>query len=151
VPILKNPRWEKFASGLVAGLTQSAAYKGAYGQKTNYSVNVRSEASKLFKQPEVRLRIVELQNEVAKAAGITAQDLVKETDAIYKLAMRTRQPGAAVAAIGLKGKLLGLVIDRAEIETTQRKPARRATTDKNMSLADWKDKFQPKLDGETLQ
>jgi hypothetical protein len=45
-----------------------------------------------------------------------------------------------------KAKLLGFVIDKAEIDATYRKPSRRPIEDKKISLEEWKEKFAPKLD-----
>jgi len=44
------------------------------------------------------------------------------------------------------GKLLGFVIDKAEIDATLRKPSRRPTEDRKISLEEWKEKFAPKQD-----
>ena len=143
VPILDNPRWEKFAVGVVAGQTQRTAYVHAGGKANK---NAASEASKLIGRPEVRKRIAELQIEAAKDAKVSLHDIIVQLDADWKLAHISKQPGAAVGATMGKAKLLGFVIDRAEVEATLRKPARRATTDKKISLDEWKQKFQPKLD-----
>lgn len=150
MPVLKNPRWEKFAQGLISGLSQHAAFlQAGYERKRGGAVaskNIRSDAAKLFKMPEVRLRIMELQREAAKDAKITLKDILKEVDAAIKLGHRSKQAGAVVGAVGLKAKLLGFVIDRAEIEATLRKPSRRPIEDKKISLEEWKEKFAPKLD-----
>jgi hypothetical protein len=95
---------------------------------------------------EVRARIVELQREAARAAKIDLMDLVKELDAMARLAIRTRQAGAGVGAVMGKAKLLGFVIDKAEIDATLRKPSRRPVEDRKISLEEWKQKFAPKLD-----
>lgn len=143
MPILDNPRWEKFAVGVVAGQTYRMAHVHAFGKS---SKNSSSDASKLISRPEVRKRIAELQIEAAKDAKITLHDIIVQLDADWKLAHISKQPGAAVGATMGKAKLLGMVIDRAEVEATLRKPARRSTTDKKISLDEWKQKFQPKLD-----
>ena len=49
-----------------------------------------------------------------------------------------------------KAKLLGLVIDKAEVEA-YRKPLRGADRRQEHDLEEWKEKFQPKLDPETLR
>jgi hypothetical protein len=150
MPVLKNPRWEKFAQGLVSGLSQHVAFLAAgYERKRSggkASANIRSDASKLFKRTEVRLRIAELQREAAKDAKISLQDLIKQLDADWRLAHRSKQPGAAVGATMGKAKLLGFVIDKAEVDATLRKPSRRPVEDKKISLQEWQEKFQPKLD-----
>lgn len=63
---------------------------------------------------------------------------------MLRLATRQRLPAAGVAAILGKARLLGLVVDKAEIATVVRKPARSPTTDTRMSLEEWQAKFVPK-------
>ncbi|RJT38686.1 hypothetical protein D3227_15575 [Mesorhizobium waimense] len=53
-------------------------------------------------------------------------------------------PAAGVAAIMGKARLLGLVVDKTEVATVIRKPARSPTTDTRMSLEEWQAKFAPK-------
>jgi len=147
MPVLTNPRWEKFAQGLVSGLSQHAAFVAAGYQRKGEapdSKNIRSDAAKLKRNKEVRGRIAELQLEAAKDAKITLADILKEVDAAIKLGHRSRQAGAVVGAVGLKAKLRGFVIDRTEIEATLRKPSRRPTEDRKISLEEWKQKFAPK-------
>jgi hypothetical protein len=43
-----------------------------------------------------------------------------------------------------KAKLLGLVVDKAEVATTLRKPLRESGAYKPMTLAEWQEKFQPR-------
>jgi hypothetical protein len=74
--------------------------------------------------------------------------LVKQLDEMYMLAKKVKHPAAGVGAVLAKGKLLGLVVDRAEIDATIRKPSRVPTEDKTMSMEEWQQKFAPP---ETLQ
>jgi hypothetical protein len=145
--VLGNPRYERFAQGVARGKTQHEAYIWAGFSPSRKPEQVRSEASKLSRRPEIAARIVYLQARQAERIGVTVDALVQELDDMLKLAKRVKHPAAGVGAILAKGKLLGLIVDRAEIEGTLRKPSRTSDTPKQMSLSDWQDKFAPKPDG----
>ena len=69
--------------------------------------------------------------------------MVAELESMRKLAMACKNPAAGVAAVMGKAKLLGLIVDKTEIEATVRKPAREPTEDKRMSLGEWERRFRP--------
>lgn len=60
MPVLKNPKHEKFAQGLARGLSQEKAYKeaGYNGQ--------RQHASRLITKDDIQARVAELTEEVAE-------------------------------------------------------------------------------------
>ena len=144
MPLLANAQWERFAQGIAKGMSQHEAYKRAGYSPNRPMKALRSEASKLAKRPVVADRIAELQTMQVHRVGVTVDGLIKELDEMFRLAKKVKHPAAGVGAVLAKGKLLGLIVDKAEIEGTIRKPARRPTTDKTQSLADWKEKFAPK-------
>jgi len=141
--VLTNPRWERFAQGIARGRTQHEAYTYAGYSPNREAKQTRSEASKLSRHPEIAHRIAYLQGRQAQRIGVTVDALVAELDDMLKLAKRVKHPAAGVGAILAKGKLLGLIVDRAEIEGTIRKPSRTPTDQKQMSLDDWTKKFAP--------
>jgi len=144
MPVLANARYERFAQGVAKGLSQHEAYKKAGYSPDRPPKAMRSEASKLARRPQIAARIAELQEKHAAKLGITVDHLIRELNDMLMLAKRVKHPAAGVGAILAKGKLLGLIVDRAEIEGTIRKPSRRPTVDKTQSLEDWKEKFAPK-------
>ena len=91
-----------------------------------------------------RCRIRELQDEQRSRIGVSLDHLLKELNSAYRLARRSKQPGAMVQATSAKAKLLGFVVDRAEVEGTMRRPLREPSDVKQMSLTEWQDKFHPK-------
>ncbi|MER9462634.1 terminase small subunit [Mesorhizobium sp. M0387] len=136
-----NTRQERFCLGLSEGLAQSRAYiEAGYLARGNAA---EVEASKMVRLPKVVGRVAELQAEAVRRSEITVDDLVAELNDMLKLARATKNPSAGVAAIMGKAKLLGLVVDRAEVATTQRKPMREATDVKQMSLEEWQRRFAP--------
>jgi len=141
--VLSNARYERFAQGLAKGKTQHECYIWAGFAPGRKPMEVRSEASKLSRRPEIAARVVYLQGRQAERIGVTVDALVAELDDMLKLAKRVKHPAAGVGAILAKGKLLGLIIDRPEAEGALRKPSRTPTEVKQMSLTDWEKKFAP--------
>lgn len=150
MPVLSKPRYERFAQAVASGKSQHDAYIYAGYAPNQKAKDVRSNAGALARKPEIAARIAELQDKQARRIGVTVDDLVAELDEMLKLAKRVKHPAAGVGAITAKGKLLGLIVDRAEIEGTIRKPAREATPEKTMTLDEWTAKFAPRS-SETLQ
>lgn len=143
MPVLPNARYERFAQAVAKGKTQHDAYKYAGFAPNQQSKDLRSNAGKLARKPDVAERIVELQEKQARRIGVTVDALIEELDDMLKLAKRVKHPAAGVGAILAKGKLLGLIVDRAEFEGTIRKPSRTPTADTQMSMEEWRKKFAP--------
>ena len=140
MPVLKNPRHERFAQGVAKGMSQHEAYE--YAGFSNPGGD-RSNAGKLARKPQVAERIEEMLAKQAKRIGVTVDALVAELDGMLQLAKRVKHPAAGVGAILAKGKLLGLITDKVEVEGSIRKPSRTPTADKQMSLAEWTKRFAP--------
>lgn len=137
-----NTRQERFCHALVEGHPQSRAYiEAGYTARGNAA---EVEASKMVRLPKVVARVAELQAEAARRCEITVDDLVAQLDLMLKLARVTKNPSAGVTAIMGKAKLLGLIVDRAEVATTQRKPMREPGNGGQMTLEAWQAKFAPK-------
>lgn len=112
MPVLKNPRWERFAQGLASGRTADAAY-----QVAGYSEN-RGNATRLNAKESVLSRVEELQSRVAKRVEVTVESLVAEAELVRAAAMDMGQLSAAVSAIKEKGILAGVRVERSERKTT---------------------------------
>ncbi|WP_027037084.1 terminase small subunit [Mesorhizobium ciceri] len=145
-----NLRQERFCLGLAEGLPQSRAYiEAGYTARGNAA---EVAAARLFRNVQVQSRIASLQAEAAKRSEITVDDLIVELDSMRKLAIACKNPAAGVSAIMGKAKLLGLIVDKAEVATTLRRPMREPGEIKQMTLEEWTAKFSPKRDdGGTLQ
>ena len=115
MPVLKNSRHELFCQALSQGMTQEQAYIAA---KYKQSPLARMHASRLATKDHIRIRVTELQTRnIIKQdamAAITTESLLAEAEAARVLAMKEKQPSAAIAAIAAKGKLCGLWVERAE-------------------------------------
>jgi hypothetical protein len=143
MPALDDPRREKFCIEVASGRTHSDAYRLVY--KTQAKANIATNATRLSKENEVILRIRELQDEQRRRIGVSLDHLLRELNAAYRLGRRNKQAGAMVQASMAKAKLLGFVVDRAEVEGTMRRPLRAPSEVKQMSLTEWQDRFSPKM------
>lgn len=146
MPALKTARHEKIALALVEGHTLRDAYwmTAKKGEARCSERTARREAAKIANLPEVKARIEELQEAQAKRVDIGVDTLLKELNEMLALAKRTRQPGAGVGAVVAKARLLGLITDKQEIEATVRKPARRPTDEKRLTVEEWQKQFTAK-------
>lgn len=137
-----NPRQEMFVQHLLEGRTQKDAYSKAGYSASGNSAEVA--AARLFRNVQVAARVAELQARAARRSEVTVDSLVQELDEILQLATKLGQPAAGVGAIMGKAKLLGLIVDRAEVSAVVRKPSRTPTTDKSISMEDWVKTFAPR-------
>lgn len=150
MPVLVNPRHERFAQGIAKGKSQHEAYIYAGFAPNQAPKDCRSNAGVLARRPEVAARIAELLAKQAKRVGITVDALLEELQDMLSLAKRVKHPAAGVGAILAKGKLLGLITDKTEAEINFRKPVRRPGAETEMSMDEWQKKFAPKPP-ETIQ
>ena len=81
MPILKNPRHERFAQLRTSGKTSSDAYREAVSNKTR---NADVNASQLASQPGVRERIEELKAESAAKCSLSREAYIKSLVEIYE-------------------------------------------------------------------
>lgn len=112
MPVLSNPRHERFAQELAKGMSQTEAYKLA-----GYSASdetARRTASVLMTKHDVVARVAELQQRGAVRAEVTVESLIGEAEEARLLAVKLNNPAAAVAAIREKGVLSGKRIERSE-------------------------------------
>ena len=112
MPVLKNPKHERFAQELAKGKSGDSAYVTA-----GYTRN-KDNASRLKATESVLSRIAEIQSRAAEKVGITIESLTEDLARIARKAEALDNgPGlnAARAAKMDIAKLNGLIIDRAEI------------------------------------
>lgn len=69
--------------------------------------------------------------------------MVADLEDMRKLAIACKSPAAGVAVVMGKAKLLGLIVDKAEVDAVVRKPARSLTDETHMSLEEWERRFRP--------
>ena len=104
MPILQNPRWEKFAQELAKGKSATEAYHLA-GYIASKEAARRNASRLLLTKADVRARVADLQAKAAEAAIVTRASLIMEAAEIQQLAVRDKQFSSAVSALTAKAKL----------------------------------------------
>ena len=110
---LDNPRHEQFAQLVAIGQSPAQAYAVAgYEGKTSYTCGPR-----LLRRAEVRARVTELQQTIAKAAvskiSITRETVLTELMDNALTAKQNHQWSASNRALELLGKELGMFVDHS--------------------------------------
>jgi hypothetical protein len=120
MPALSNPRYERFAQALFAGLAgetrvkraQSTAYLTAYPNCSNGN-SAEAAASRLLRRVKPIIeRVRELQAQAAERAQESADKCVQELNQLRRDAHSDKAYGAAVAAVMGKAKILNLIVDQ---------------------------------------
>jgi type II secretory pathway component HofQ len=109
VPLLKNPRHEKFALALAEGKSATDAYALA-GYKS-----CRQNAHRMITKDDIQARLAEIQGAAAKASEVTIESLLNELEAARAKATDLDQLSAAVRAIEAKAKVSGLLVQKMEV------------------------------------
>ena len=108
MPILTNPKHERFAQELAKGKTGDEAYVLA-GYKRN-----KDNASRLKASEGILARVSELLTPSATKAQITIESLTQMYLEDRRLAQEANQLSVSKGAADSLAKLYGLLIDRAE-------------------------------------
>jgi hypothetical protein len=116
MPSLDNPRYELFAQTLARGVSQSDAYVEAGFQSTTPD-GIANNAARLAAKPEVKQRVDELLARAAKHAELRAADILSALLEDRSLARERGQVAAAIRALELYGKQIGMFVDKREIKT----------------------------------
>lgn len=112
MPVLSNPRHERFAQELAKGKTADDAYVTA-GYKEN-----RHNASTLRTNQTISNRVTEIQSRAAARVEVTRASLILEAEEVRVAAMAAGQLSAAIAAIKEKGVLSGDRVEKRENRNT---------------------------------
>lgn len=79
-----TPKQEKFVRNLVKGMSQREAYKNSYNAENMADETIDVEACKLFADHKISQRYKELQERLANASIMTAQERLEYlTEVIY--------------------------------------------------------------------
>jgi hypothetical protein len=116
MPLLDNPRYERFAQLCAQGVLQTDAYVQA-GFESEGADAISTNSSRLAGRPEVRARRDELLERAAKRAELRISDVTEMLMQDRALARSLGQPSASIRAAELLGKQLGMFVDRKEIKT----------------------------------
>lgn len=103
----------------------------------------QSRAGGMMRSPAMRDALARARATLADRAETTVLDLVRRLETITDAAMTCDPPqmSAAVAATMGIGKLLGLVVDRSQLDVVHHKPALLPTKQLELSEDEWKRQF----------
>lgn len=113
-----TPKQEQFARLYVETGNASEAYRQAYNADNMKPETVTNEAYKLLQDPDISAMVDGLKEEARQRHAVTVDDLLHELEQARAaaLAAPTPQSSAAVSATLGKAKMLGLLVDKAEIK-----------------------------------
>lgn len=114
---------EAFAQAVVSGMTQADAYRKAYSTGKMKAETVQQSASRLMADRKVSARVAELRAPVVEKVQYDLEQAMGEADQALQLALKKEHPGSMVAAVTLKAKLNGLLIEKREDVTDPLKKA----------------------------
>ena len=100
----------------ISGMSKSEAYRAAYNTENMSGSSVSRTAHDVFANPKVAARIAELAAQRQSTANYTVEKAMDEAAEAMKFAVECGNPGALVAAITLRAKISGLLIDKKEIK-----------------------------------
>lgn len=112
-----TPKQEKFCQGVVKGLSQADAYRSAYNAKNMKPEVVQVKASELMANGKVKVRVAELRKPVVEKVQYGLEQAMREAEDALQVAKAKENGGAMVAAVQLRAKLNGLLVEKKEIRT----------------------------------
>ena len=113
-----TPKQEKFAQVYVQTSNASEAYRQAYDAQRMKPEVIAVKACELLKSGNVSVRVQELKAASVERHLMTVDDIIRELEEARIMASTGERPqaGAMVAATMGKAKVLGLVVDKAEVK-----------------------------------
>ncbi len=113
-----TPKQEAFCIAMASGMNPSDAYRSAYDTSKMKPASINKEAKKLLTEnPHITPRIDSLRKPVIQAAQYGLAEAMAEAADALEVAREKSNGGAMVAAVTLRAKLSGLLIDKKEIRT----------------------------------
>lgn len=113
-----TPKQQAFALAYVETGNASEAYRRSYDASKMAPSSIWVEACRTLADPNVSLRVFELQEAAAERTLVTVESLTKELDEDRVMARNLEMPAAAISAVMGKAKLHGLITEKSKNETT---------------------------------
>ena len=104
---------EKFCQSIVSGENQSDAYRSAYDSTQMAAKTVNEKASRLMGKDNIGARVEELRAPVVKEVQYDLKAAMDEANLALMMAQAQENPSVMVAAVALRSKLSGLLIEKA--------------------------------------
>lgn len=108
---------EAFCQAIVSGMSQADAYRKAYDAVNMKPATVQSKACILMTDGKVRARVDELRAPVVAEMQYGLKEAMLEAREAFEVAREKGNGGAMTAAVQLRSKLNGLLVDRSEVRT----------------------------------
>lgn len=112
-----TPKREAFCQAIVSGVTQADAYRTAYAAGKMKPETIQKRASELMADGEVKGRVDELRKPVVEKLQYGLEQAMMEAAEAFQVAKSKENGGAMVAAVTLRSKLNGLLVERSEVKT----------------------------------
>ncbi len=111
-----TPKQEKFCQAVVSGMSQADAYRAAYDAAGMKPETVQNKAYQLMARGDVRARVDALRLPVIEKLQYGLEQAMTEAAAAFEVAKVKENGGAMVAAVQLRAKLNGLLVDRSKMD-----------------------------------
>ena len=108
---------EAFCHAVVSGMTQADAYRASYNASGMKAETIQKKASLLMTNGEVRGRVEILRAPVVEKLQYNLEQAMIEAAEAFEVSKSKENGGAMVAAVTLRAKLNGLLVERKEIRT----------------------------------
>lgn len=106
---------ESFCQAVVSGLSQADAYREAYNAGGMKPATVQKRASELMQKRVVAGRVAAIRKPVVEKVQYGLEKAMAEAEEAFAVSKSKENGGAMVAAVSLRAKLNGLLVDRKEI------------------------------------
>ena len=114
---------EAFAQAFVSGKTQADAYRVSFSAGNMKNETIQQAASRLMADGKVTARVAELRAPVVAKLQYGLEEAMLEAAEAFQVAKDKENGGAMVAAVQLRAKLNGLLIEKREDVTDPFKKA----------------------------
>lgn len=112
-------RREQLAHALAAGMSiETAMLEVGYTEKSARGGRIKHGGKLVspMEHPEVAARVAELRAGARKKAAATTNSIAEQLDDAYVIAKEDRKPASMVSAAMNKAKLLGLIVDKVDLQ-----------------------------------
>lgn len=113
-----------FINACIAGKTDIQAWEEAGYSMRSTPATITTNIMALKKKPHISAELEKRRKKLQKKTEITAENLIEKLERVYfeALADDKKQYGAAVQAVMGQAKILGLIVDKAEIKAAIYRP-----------------------------
>ena len=111
-------RREQLAHAIARGLSVAEAMREVGYTETTANTGRIKQGKKLVRvmeHPEVAARVAEIRAGARQQAEATTATIAAQLDEAFEMAREDRKPGPMISAANSKAKLLGLIVDKVDV------------------------------------